>query len=295
MVTPYEKLTASTRTYIVSFNVSFKLPNLFNDITPVELDSVVSKADFLESVKKYDHGSILSCSFKDSYKGIKIRCKKKKSKWFRNAITVCMVIEVHDNNKKVINFKICSNGKLQITGCKIKKQAVSCVIEIQKLMATLSSNSVDRQNPTIFYAIIVPVMKNVDFNFGFPIDREKLSKFIVKQDTFKSILETSFGYTGVNIKLSLTHDIMDLKIDKLYFQEDFKIVIEKITFREYINSLPLKERTAKEIKNRYNTFLCFHTGKCIMSGITSLYMKEAYKEFTDLILKNKRRVIEILK
>lgn len=55
-------------------------------------------------------------------------------------------------------------------------------------------------------------MRNIDFSVGFIIDREKLNKYMVTQKDFHCLLETSFGYTGVNIKVPLQQDIRTMKI-----------------------------------------------------------------------------------
>jgi hypothetical protein len=47
------------------------------------------------------------------------------------------------------------------------------------------------------------LMTNIDFNVGFTINRENLDKYINSNTDYNSLLETSFGYTGVNIKIPM--------------------------------------------------------------------------------------------
>ena len=50
-------------------------------------------------------------------------------------------------------------------------------------------------------------MTNIDFNVGFIINRENLDKHMNELENFNSLLETSFAYTGVNIKFPLKEQI----------------------------------------------------------------------------------------
>ena len=52
-----------------------------------------------------------------------------------------------------------------------------------------------------------------------------------------------------------------------------------------------KKAKAKRLEPKYNTFLVFHSGKIIMSGINSKYMRSAYYSFVKLMREN-RDIIE---
>ena len=62
-------------------------------------------------------------------------------------------------------------------------------------------------------------MTNIDFNVGFNINREELDIYINSSTLFNSLLETSFGYTGVNIKI-LVDNTTDFDMDSMIFNED---------------------------------------------------------------------------
>ena len=131
------------------------------------------------------------------------------------------------------------------------------------------------------YFLVIPSMRNIDFSLGFLVDREKLNQYINRQNNLHCLLETSFGYTGLNIKIPLQEDITQLQIKKLVFKDENWIENYTI-YTEFLNTLPEKERKKKEY-DRYNTFLVFQSGKVIHSGISNEYMKKSYYEFIDII------------
>ena len=127
-------------------------------------------------------------------------------------------------------------------------------------------------------------MRNIDFELGFKVDRQKLAEHMNLETDFHSLLETSFGYTGANIKIPVIDDICTLQIQRIeYLGKDWKDSM--ISFREYLETLSEKEREKKLIKKRYNTFLCFHSGKVIMSSLCAEFAKETYYNFLAIIRK----------
>ena len=112
---------------------------------PVELNKSLKakKTEQAEPIRNILHGSIVTLKYENKIRGVDLKQKKnqnkkKKSKWFRNSFTVVMIID-----NKPINFKICQNGMMQVTGCKFDSQAEDCVkyiwyyIDIQNLILTI--------------------------------------------------------------------------------------------------------------------------------------------------------------
>ena len=94
--------------------------------------------------------------------------------------------------------------------------------------------------------------------FGFIINRENLDKHMNELENFNSLLETSFGYTGVNIKFPLKEQI-EMDLPKLsYDGKNWSETIEK--YSDYLETLPDVARFKEDAKKRYNTFLVFHSG-----------------------------------
>ena len=214
----FDELKATTKTFIVMTNIKFNLNSLFTalPITTYEVDlkkrgkkRIRNSEDLNNGI---ENGSIITLKFENKIRGIDMKQKlnntKKKSKWFRNSFTVVMII-----NNKQVNFKICKNGILQFTGCKYDNYVDECLKSLWK-------NLKNKENSDLFSftrgnfleCLIIPAMRNIDFNVGFNIDREKLSMYISKNTNFYSLLETSFGYTGVNIKIPITKDLTQLEI-----------------------------------------------------------------------------------
>ena len=64
---------------------------------------------------------------------------------------------------------------------------------------------------------------------------------------------------------------------------DIIITERKYTYKEYLDILSPKEREIKLQSERHNTFLVFHSGKVIMSGLTADFMREIYYYFLSII------------
>ena len=126
-------------------------------------------------------------------------------------------------------------------------------------------------------------MRNIDFSLGFIVDREKLNRYMTTEGSSHCLLETSFGYTGVNIKIPLERHIGTMKIKKLIHNDEEGWDLSPSTYQEYLNLLSPKDREAKIKSRRYNTFLVFHSGKVIMSGLISNFMENVYNDFLEMI------------
>jgi hypothetical protein len=62
-------------------------------------------------------------------------------------------------------------------------------------------------------------------------------------------------------------------------------VKEYVPYKHYLDKLTSKEKIDKLQEERYNTFLVFHSGKTIMSGLTGELMRDTYYTFIDIIRK----------
>lgn len=282
----FNDIKVSTKTFIAMTNLTIDLKKLF-DYLPVTNYKVLPKKrgrkKKLEQVEEkiiIESGAIITLKYENFIRGVEIKKKKidkkKKSKWFRNSFTVVMIID-----NKPVNFKICQNGMIQVTGCKFDSQVEDCVkfiwyyIKEQKDIYKITSGD---QLQILF----IPVMRNIDFSVGFLVDREKLARYMSMQTEFHSLLETSFGYTGVNIKIPLDNDIRKMVIKKLSFIEN-NWVESLTTYNEYLGRLSEKEINKKLNKDRYTTFLVFHSGKVIQSSINAEFGKDSYYYFLKII------------
>jgi TATA-box binding protein (TBP) (component of TFIID and TFIIIB) len=281
----FSDLTVSTKTIIAITNLQIDISKFFPQITTYDYIVVKKKRgrkkkiDMPDLNKDIPEGAIIYAQHKDDIKGTSLKKKKttKKKKYFRNALTIIMVLK-HQGNNKLINFKISKNGKFQITGCKSITDAKKIISYIWKLM-NKTSNSFILSEPH-FKVIYHTVMTNVDFNLGFIVNREALDRYINANTKYNSLLETSFGYTGINIKFLILYSLDLLEIPTFtYIDGNW---VESSTFYK---DIPSKK------KKKYNTFLVFHSGNIIMSGMIEELMKPAFDAF-QTIIKNCKNLIE---
>jgi hypothetical protein len=284
----FDDIKVSTKTFVVSTNMLLDLQKLFDfiKITPynftVKKRGRKKKNDTVEQVNIIEDGSIVTVKFEKQIKGIDLKMKKgvskkKKGKWFRNSLTIVLMLK-----NKPTNIKVYKNGVFQITGCKIDSNAEECIKYIWNIIKDTDIYEFIRgDNIDCFY---IPAMRNMDFSLGFIIDREKLAKYMSMQTDFHSLLETSFGYTGVNIKIPIEESITTLGIKKTSYINNEWISVDT-TYQEYLDLLPKKEVEKKLKKKRFSTFLCFHSGKIIQSSITENTARKPYDYFLQIIRK----------
>ena len=96
------------------------------------------------------------------------------------------------------------------------------------------------------------------------------------------------------MKIPLTDDISTMKIKKLTSNGDGTWKEKWTTYQEYLNLLGPKERAAKIKATRYTTFLVFHSGNTICSGLTREFMEPVYEYFIELIRKGFDQIEERL-
>ena len=282
----FDDIKVSTKTIIAKTNMTIDLRKLFDYLPITNYIVFPKKRGRKKQIEKVEEkiiiesGSIITLKYENDVRGVEIKKKKidkkKKSKWFRNSFTVVMVID-----NKPINFKICQNGMMQITGCKFDSQAEDCVkfiwyyIKEQKDIYKFTYGD-------FLDIMFIPVMRNIDFSLGFNVDREKLAKYISTQTQYHCLLETSFGYTGCNSKVPINIDIRKMKIKKLSFLDD-NWFEKSSTYDEYLSKLTEKEINKKLNKERFVTFLIFHSGKVIQSSINSEFGRDSYYYFLEII------------
>lgn len=288
-MTDIDDINISTTTVIVTTNLNIHLDWLYHILSVDELsDDVVFKTtkEFQNYIisKNPKEGTITMVQHKEKLKGFKI--KKKKTRFFRNALSLVMYVG------KLITIKVPKKGKLQLTGCITDEHTESCIRYLWEILSKYPQGEETYQFTTddYFKTNIRTVMTDIVFKLGFDINRQKLDRFMNQHTEFNSLLETSFGYTGVNIKIPFEMD-MDQTLIKLLWCKEGKWEQSYITYTDYLNTLSSKDKEKELHKKRKNTFLVFHSGTAIMSGMTIQYMKDIYYEFFGL-LKNSRDEIE---
>jgi hypothetical protein len=307
----FENIKVSTKTFVAMTNFTLNIDNLFNYL-PITPYVVVHKRrgrkkknEPEDPNKDIPSGSIITLEYLSNIRGVYLKKKKKKENtrgsYFRNSVTVVMIID-----DKKINFKVSRNGKFQMTGCKRDEHAEECVKwfwkyikdskNIYKFVGEDSDSDTDtdtdddsdneseeKSEIPLLKAIFIPAMRNIDFGLDFFVDREQLDEYFNLCTDYHSLLETSFGYTGVNIKIPISKSILELKLKQITYHIDKWLEPSFVPYREYLDMLPEKDVEKKLTKKRYNTFLVFHSGKVIMSGMEATFMIDVYYEFLNII------------
>ena len=283
----FKTIPISTRTIIVTTHVEMNIENLYNKlpITPYKVKEKKrgrkKKKEVINEIEnKVENGSIVSLKYQDNIRGVELKKKKRSTKFFRNAVTVIMFVD-----GKLINLKISTNGKMQVTGCKEIDNCKNAMISLFNIILSEPSTFLNGEITDEINIIFNNVMTNKDFFIGFYINRENLDKIINSSTEHNSILETSFGYTGVNLKMNLDKN-RERSFDCLRINSKTKETLNyKMSYCDYIEKLNPKE-IEKENKTKYITFLIFQSGNIIMSGINEILMEKYYNIFYDIVEQN---------
>ena len=289
----FKEIPISTRTIIVSTTATINIEEMYKNLPITEYEVIEKKRgrkkkNFVEHIQNtVADGSIISVKYQGNIRGVELKKRKKSSKYFRNAVTI--IISVRN---KLINLKISSNGKFQVTGCKdfdYCKDAIKYLFNIILENKDIYLSECGEKIKIIFNN----VMTNKDFSVGFSVNRENLDKIINTDTKYNSLLETSFGYTGVNLKMKL-----ETKLDRNFNCLELDINSGEynqyiINYQDYLKLLTEKE-LVKENKDRHITFLIFQSGNVIMSGMNEVFMEKYYNIFFDIIDKNRSTLVDQL-
>lgn len=290
----FEDIKVSTKTYIVNTNLLINIHKLFDllDITEyivLPKKRGRKKKGVVENPNKdIKYGSIISVKCEGKIKGVELKPKKTTS-FFRNSVTVVVIFD------KPVNFKVCRNGTFQITGAKNWGHAQECLKLIWNTIKDEDDLFEFTRDSGRLNALIIPSMRNIDFETGFFIDRDKLNKYMREQPALHCLLETSFGYTGVNIKIPIKEDRKNMDIQQITSDKSNNLNVEYVKYIKYLEVLDEKERIRKENEEKYNTFLVFHSGKVIFSGLNKMFMRDTYYDFIKMIHDGRKEIEEKLR
>ena len=296
----FDDILTTTRTVIAISNLNVNIENFFKympitQYTPIEKKR--GRKRRFQPVVNIDilpPGSIISLKFGNDIKGVVLKKKKykktvnpvtikKKDDYFRHSVSCVMMLE----NNKLINIKVPSNGKLQMTGCKTDEHSIDAVTHLYKIMTKVehwTNEKLFTMNKDTLEVIFNIVMQNKDFKIGFRINRQQLDTFINTKTDYFSIFEASTS-TGINIKIE-NNNIKEKQLLKLEYNISNDTSITKyISYDEYYNLLDIKEKQLEQDK-KYITFFVFSSGSIIMSGRQS-NMKEIFYDVVKVLLKNR--------
>jgi TATA-box binding protein (TBP) (component of TFIID and TFIIIB) len=294
----FEDIPVSTKTFIVRTNLIINIAKLFSFLPITQYHLIPKRRGRKKRViaidpnKDIPDGSIITIDLANNVRGVVLKKRRNREvsreSYFRNSVTVVMFID-----HKRISLKVSCNGTIQATGIKQDRQIEDCVKYLWNMIK--DNDEIYTLNESKFKAMFIPAMRNIDFNLGFVIDREKLGRYFNSTAEYRSLLEASVGYTGVNIKTTVKKQITDLKLKELTFGQTDWIKTEYVPYQNYLNTLKPKEQQKKIDKERFNTFLVFHSGKTIMSSMCEEFARDTYYQFLDIVLKNQDKFEEKLR
>ena len=287
MTESFDKIDISTETIIGKTNCKINIVELFSFLPVVSYQVVPKKRGRRPKDEKkvepqmLQDGDIITLKMGDNIRGVDLKTKKKSTNnnYFRNSITIVMSCD-----NKLINFKISKNGKFQFTGCKNESHSHRCLSYVIGYIHSTPHNKKIISLPlnTRLEVIYLTVMANINFSLGFCVNKENLDDYVNKNTEYYSLLETTFGYTGVNIKIPLP-DLNKIPITKMTLLSELEWSRQNLTYQEYLTLLDEKEKNKEKGKSRYNTFLVFQSGNVILSSPHKECMRDTYFEFLRII------------
>lgn len=298
-----ESIPISTQTIIVRTNIDVNIGECFKSLPITKYIKTKKKRGRKTYIEMIDHnkdvksGSIITLKHNNEIRGVNLTNKKKKlyrkCSHFRNALTIVIVLKDDKKIEKRLNLKLSNNGKFQITGSKKIEHSKQAIKYFWEYIQKYGNNVYKFKKKSIkhFNAIFKVVMTNIDFNVGYRIHREHLDEYINSNvEDARSLFESNFGYTGVNIKFPL-NEYHNIKLQCLKYDEK-KWKEHTILYNDYVKNILTEEEQKKEnAKQSYNTFLVFQSGNIIMSGRCKEYMKNVFNKFKQ-ILKTQKSYIQ---
>jgi hypothetical protein len=268
------------------FDVPVATRTIISDISvKLDIETIFNQIPFLMNIPNYPC-TIVAMYYKNSSKGdLSFLQDRKDNVSFRNAVNI--IFRIYD---QLINVKVSAHGNFQITGCKNKSNCYKVICYFIDLCKTYCPDVILSSDNSTISIIFYTVMTNIVFSTNFKIDKQKLNNLIIHNEKFYNLYETNFGYTGMNIKIPLGEDWRKFMIDKFTFSPQNQTWQQsKIVFDDYFTE-NMKEK--KKNKQRFNTFLVFHSGKIIMSGVCEENMANDYNFFKKYLVDNRQFIEE---
>ena len=266
----------STRTIISDVNVKLDIDRIFKTI-PLQVQ-----------LRDYPC-RIVTMYYKNTIKGdVSVLENRNCNQSFRNSVNI--IFRIHE---QLVNVKVSTHGNFQITGAKIRANCYQVICYFLDLCMEYTPDVIQKTKEDENLEIIFDtVMTNIVFNTHFKIDKIKLNKVLQKNSDFYNLFETSFGYTGMNVKLPLETETWKNFLIPKYIRNNEK-KIWKETMIEY-DSYFSNHTTKKKKKKKYNTFLIFHSGKIIMSGMIEENMKDHFSFFYQFLQDHRHEIEEVI-
>ena len=231
----------------------------YTNINELNLDSLFDEINVDED--------LVHVLYRKREKGEKKRKVKPNPKNFLN----CIFLTFRGSCKKV-NLKLFKNGVIQLTGCKGVDHSKSVLLSFWKVVRKTAL----RHRFDCLECYLVSVMRNINFNLGFSIDREKLGNYVVNNSNSYVISQVVGGF--MDRFVILVESIKDMPVYRIKIENEEDIEEgETVKYEEFSNL----NSSAK----KYITVTIFQTGRVLFSGPHEKYQDPVIDWFFSLVEK----------
>ena len=208
--------------------------------------------------------------------------KKRKVKPNPKNFLNCISLTFRSSCKKV-NLKLFKNGVIQLTGCKGVDHSKSALLSFWRVVRKTTL----RHRFDYLECYIVSVMRNINFNLGFSIDREKLGNYVVNNSNSYVISQVVGGFIGMRFVI-LVDSIEDMPVYRIKIENEKDIQeVETVKYEEFLDGIKHSAQFSNPNSSakKYITVTIFQTGRVLFSGPHEKYQDPVIDWFFLLVEK----------
>ena len=242
----------------------------YTNINELDLDSLYDEINVDED--------LVHVLYRKREKGEK---KKRKVKPNPKNFLNCISLTFRSSCKKV-NLKLFKNGVIQLTGCKGVDHSKSVLLSFWKVVRKTTL----RHRFDCLECYLVSVMRNINFNLGFSIDREKLGNYVVNNSNSYVISQVVGGF--MDRFVILVESIKDMPVYRLKIENEKDIEEgETVKYEEFLDGIKDSAHFSNlnSSAKKYITVTIFQTGRVLFSGPHEKYQDPVIDWFFSLVEK----------
>ena len=125
-------------------------------------------------------------------------------------------------------------------------------------------------------------MRNINFNLGFSIDREKLGNYVVNSSNSYGISQVVGGFIDTRFVIPV-ESIKDMPVYRIKIENEEDIEGETVKYEEFLDTMHFVNPNSGAKK--YITVTIFQTGRVLFSGPHEKYQDPVIDWFFSLVEK----------
>lgn len=283
----YDDIPVSTYTFVARSNIYFNVNMINEAVDTSSLPNHIKTIKYSPDVSKKTIHTI-----KVTYKG-EVDTRRTKTPNFLHACTIRYALPEKD-----VTVKICNTGTMHITGCKSMDQCYRTIFGMYKIIWAACPKAIYMKNNEFKVVFdIDTVMRNVHFDVGFKINRERFARFFEQHDGFGYVITYDDQFmTGLNIKeplIETTDVIQELSI--MCAPRDMSEQCDGLPDDLSSYSVEEKEVVVKYKDDKMITFILFYSGKVRMSSCNIKRSRASYLRFIELVNKHRHVFEDVIK